>query len=78
MDSGFCQTSTASPAEPGGLPFVLVKTASTVDPFLMLGLQETVPLRYARTGWNTKIPLAFSDEIRMGSIADAVGASWRT
>jgi len=23
MDSGICQTSTASPAEPGGLPFVL-------------------------------------------------------
>ncbi len=23
MDSGICQTSTASPAQPGGLPFVL-------------------------------------------------------
>ena len=28
MDSGICQTSTASPAEPGGLPFVLGKVWS--------------------------------------------------
>jgi toxin FitB len=26
MDSGICQTSTASPAQPGGLPFVLAES----------------------------------------------------
>jgi hypothetical protein len=28
MDSGICQTSTASPAQPGGLPFVLARLAA--------------------------------------------------
>jgi hypothetical protein len=31
MDSGICQTSTASPAEPGGLPLLLGKLTSQHD-----------------------------------------------
>jgi len=42
MDSGICQTSTASPAEPGGLPFVLASRGLTCFEGLALGRKENV------------------------------------